>query len=345
MALAVFLMVVIGGVTRLTDSGLSMVEWRLLMGTLPPLSEQEWERVFSLYQEKTAQAKIVNPNMTLSEFKGIFFWEYIHRLWGRMLGVLFIVPFISFWVLGFLNSKFTKKLLIALVLGGSQGLLGWFMVKSGIGDDEAIRVSAYRLSAHLLLAFFLFAYLVWLTLEVFKPKLNKPGHSDVVTASWLLIALFTVQSLFGGFMAGIRGALSYPTFPKMNGEWIPSALWISEMGWQNIAENPAFVHFVHRILAGVLCIMTIYVWGVYRSYQTADGHYLYTKVLDVTLFVILVQFLLGVSVVLNSVGTISVSLGSLHQSVAVILLGCYTVLLYLSSGSSKVDINSSLQSR
>ena len=241
MALAVAAMVLIGGVTRLTESGLSMVEWRPLIGWLPPLSEAEWQRLFALYRE-TPEYRQVNFAIDLAGFRQIFWWEYIHRVWGRLLGVFFILPLIYFWLRGRIDRPARPRLLLLLALGGAQGLIGWWMVKSGLVDRPD--VSALRLTVHLGMALAIFALLVWLALDRLAPRAGR-----VSAGAWGLLALLALTMASGALVAGNHGGLIHNSFPLMEGGLWPSDYRSGE-GWLTDAlENPAAAQFHHRLLA------------------------------------------------------------------------------------------------
>ncbi len=326
MIIAIAVMVAIGGITRLTGSGLSMTDWRLIGGTIPPLTEEAWQEKFDLYQG-TPQHTIIHPDMTLEGFKGIFWWEYIHRMWGRMLGFLFFFPFVFFALKKCFDARRIKMLLIAFVLGGGQGLLGWFMVQSGLVDKPW--VSPVRLTAHLLMALFLLALLTWNRLEIASPHdslSRKPGSN--VWLKWgipIVTVLFVAQFAFGGVMAGMKAALDFPTFPLMNGQWVPSMLWREGFGWHNFFENSAFVQFVHRGLGTVVLLAGT--WLGWLGYQQVNGRwkYFFFALLASTW----IQFILGVITVISSRGGIPVSFGTLHQAGAIVLTIVLTVCMFV----------------
>ncbi len=212
-------MVIIGGITRLTDSGLSMSDWNLIMGTIPPTSEAEWIDTFEHYKE-FPQYQQLNKGMELEEFKAIFFWEYMHRLLGRMLGIVFLIPFLYFWARGYFDSKLLKRMFILLGLGALQGAMGWIMVKSGLVDIPY--VSHYRLALHLLLAFILIGFCLWYALDL---KYKSPESPRNITSLkkwlWVVGVLFFIQMIYGAFTAGLDAGYLYNTFPKMGGQWLP----------------------------------------------------------------------------------------------------------------------------
>ena len=239
-------MVVVGGVTRLTHSGLSIVEWQPIVGTLPPLSEAEWQQTFEKYQ-LTPEYRQVNQGMTLAGFKGIFWWEYFHRLLGRLIGVVFLVPLLWFIARRDIPPGYAWKLFGIFVLGGLQGAMGWYMVQSGLVDDP--RVSQFRLTAHLGLALAIFAAMFWVGLSLVHPR-----HATLASApqrsvrAWAIgvAALVFVMALSGGFVAGIRAGFAYNTFPLMNGHLIPPEIFMLEPWWRNFFWNMATVQFDHR---------------------------------------------------------------------------------------------------
>ncbi len=303
-------MVLIGGITRLTGSGLSMVDWHPLMGALPPLSEPDWLAVFERYKSSPQYVQ-VNHWMTLGDFKQIFFWEYFHRLFGRLIGVVFFVPWLYFTLRGQLRGQWAVRAFIAFVLGGLQGLLGWFMVKSGLVDVPA--VSHYRLAAHLSLAFFVGAYIVWLALDM-RPGGQRPGDRRLRRSGWALIGLLTVQIVYGAFMAGTRAGYMYRTWPDMHGVWVPGDVLAMSPAWLNLFENPDTINFVHRTLAWFVAGFAV--WLAIAAFRRADAtrHRVAAVLLGGG---VLVQFVLGVLTVLYGV---PVALGSAHQ------LGAYALL-------------------
>lgn len=339
MCLAIYLMVIIGGATRLTESGLSMVDWKPVTGVFPPMSQEKWEESFSAYRE-SPQFNIRFPDMTLSEYKTIFWWEYIHRLWGRLLGVFFAVPFFYFWIRGFFSSKLLKQLWIAFLLGGTQGLLGWYMVQSGLVDIPW--VSAYRLSVHLLLALFLFSFLEWLALNLWRDNEQARSEYEAMRQSSLfgklklfsivLMGILIVQLFYGGLMSGLRAAMSYPTFPLMNGAWVPEFIWTLEPGWRNLFENNGLVQLIHRVIGTALAMGCFIFWWI--SKPVLQGGFA-KGIRHALLGVVLLQFILGVITVINSKGSIPVGLGVLHQAGAVLLLAVMTGLNHLLLKNSK----------
>lgn len=321
----VWVMIIVGGVTRLTGSGLSMVDWRPIMGIIPPLNESEWQAAFDAYRQ-FPEYQQVNRGMSLEAFKGIFFWEYAHRVLGRMIGIIYFVPLVLLWALGHVEQRYRVRLVVALFLGGLQGLLGWYMVKSGLIDVP--RVSHYRLAAHLSLAMFIMCYLFWLILDL----ADVPRQAVTPRTRRLVYAVtgaVVLQILYGAFTAGLRAGYGYNTWPLMNGEFMSTAVFFMEPLWINFFESGATVQFIHRWLAVVVLGLAVWLWLSARqeSRQMAWAAAL-------LLGAILVQFAIGV---LTLVHVVPVSLGTLHQGWAVTVL---LALVYMTYASGKVPVPS-----
>ena len=300
-AAMIFFMIVLGALTRLTESGLSMVEWKPVTGWLPPLGEQAWQAELQKYLS-SPQGRLVNRGFTVAEFQQIFWLEYLHRLWGRLIGLAVALPLAWFWLRGRLTPALKPRLIALLVLGGLQGAVGWAMVASGLVDRPS--VSHYRLAAHLLLAVALYAYTVWLALELGAP----PGLADRRTsreAGGLIVFLFVVMT-FGALMAGLRAGSAHNTFPTMSGYWIPPGLFGLEPWWINTFENGTTVQFIHRWLATLLALGVLALSiRVRRREALAAGA------------MALVQFGLGAATILSGV---SIPIAVAHQAGAVLLL-------------------------
>ncbi len=307
-----FLIIIIGGLTRLTDSGLSMVDWRPLMGIFPPLSDEAWRIVFENYQE-TPEYKIVNKDMSINEFKFIFWWEWFHRFFARCIGIVFILPFIYFS----LKRKISKKLFLTLFLvflfGIFQAIIGWWMVKSGLSDDPY--VSAYRLAFHLTNALIIFAILFWATLNSFSLTIKKNKLNLIIALSFYFgLFLLFVTIISGAFMAGTHAGNSYNTFPLMNGQIIPDGYFINEYRFFNIFENTIAINFNHRWLA-VFTFIFIFVTNLYLL-LTVKNINLKFALITVIIFISL-QFILGI---LTLVYNVPILLASMHQTNSVLLL-------------------------
>ncbi len=313
----VFVMVVLGGFTRLTGSGLSMVDWRPLMGILPPMSDAEWQRVFEMYQQSPEFQK-VNSAFGLEEFKSIFWLEYLHRLLGRTIGLVFFVPFVYFLVRGYIQRHEWPKYLLMFILGGMQGLLGWYMVKSGLVDVP--RVSQYRLTAHLVAAFVIYAYMLWVALSLlFPPPANAAKH-PWYGRSLALITLISVTIVSGGFVAGLKAGKIYNTFPMMGDYWVPPGFFALEPFWRNFFDNMATVQFDHRWLAIATFVAVVIFWLRARK---ADMPARARPAVNALLHTAVLQVALGITTLLLGVPVI---LGATHQAVAMLL---FTVALYL----------------
>lgn len=315
----VFAMVVLGGVTRLTGSGLSMVEWDPLMGFIPPMNEAEWERVFSLYQASPEYQKI-NAGMDLDGFKRIFWFEFAHRVLGRTIGIAFLLPFLYFLARGMIRRPLVPKLVAMFVLGGMQGVLGWYMVKSGLVDNP--HVSQYRLTAHLSLALVIYAYMFWVALGLLSGQRQTgstaPPGLRLSAALLGLLAFVTIMS--GGFVAGLKAGFVYNTFPLMDGRWIPEAMFQQEPLWRNFFENMATVQFDHRLLATLTFLGVMAFWFIARRTISTPQARLGMHLL---LAAVVLQVTLGITTLLLYV---PVSLAAAHQAGALLLL---TALLFL----------------
>ena len=314
----VFAMVVVGGVTRLTRSGLSIVEWQPIAGTLPPLNPLEWQDAFLKYQQ-TPEFRKVNHAMSLDEFKGIFWWEYFHRLLGRVIGLAFLVPLLWFALRRRIDRPLGLKLMAIFVLGGLQGAMGWYMVMSGLVDDP--RVSQYRLTAHLGFAFLLFAAMLWVALDLLFRRADADSAWAPAglrrAATWLLGLVF-LMVLSGGLVAGIRAGAAYNTFPLMNGHVVPPEIMLLEPWYLNFFSNMATVQFDHRLLAWLLAVLVPWFWFATRRGGLPPRARLGANLM---LGMLVIQIALGISTLLLAV---PVPLGAMHQAGAMLL---YTAAL------------------
>jgi len=321
-AAMVFAMVVIGGITRLTESGLSIVEWKPLIGAIPPLSEADWQALFAKYQT-SPQYHQVNRSMTVDEFKTIFWWEYIHRLWGRLIGAVFLLPFLWFLARGHLRGGLAVRLGGIFGLGGLQGAMGWYMVASGLVDRP--EVSQYRLVAHLGLAVLIYALLFWQGLRLWRASSESPlplapsleGKGDKKTlrhGATILLALIALTMLAGGFVAGLDAGMIYNTFPLMEGRLVPPDYGLMQPWWHDWFENRATVQFHHRVLAiATLAAILVYAWRARPATQPTAIR----RAAIATVHLALVQVVLGIATLLL---VVPVSLGAAHQAGAMALL-------------------------
>ena len=314
--LMVYGMVILGGVTRLTGSGLSMVEWDPIFGIVPPLDAASWDQTFRLYQQSPEYQKI-NVGMDLAGFKRIYWFEYSHRVLGRTIGMVFLLPFLFFLARGWIQRPLIPKLVAMFVLGGLQGVLGWYMVKSGLVDNP--HVSQYRLTAHLGLAIVIYAYMLYVAFGLWfgEQRATLPGW--LRRSTWLLTGLVFVTILSGGFVAGLKAGFAYNTFPLMDGHWVPQVMFMQSPLWRNFFENIATVQFDHRLLATLVITAVAVLWlSARRSTLPASVR----TGLHLMLAAVLLQYGLGISTLLMHV---PVPLAAIHQAGALLLL---TVTLY-----------------
>ena len=310
----VFIMVVIGGITRLTGSGLSIVEWKPLMGAIPPLNESAWLDVFTKYQQ-SPEFKHVNHDMDLSGFKQIFFWEWFHRLWGRLIGMVYFLPFVYFLHQRQIPRKYMFSFIGFFLLGAAQGLMGWYMVKSGLVDNPA--VSQYRLAAHLFLAFLIFGLMLRMALRLgLAPHTKRLRYPPLRLHMIICFVSMTLTILWGAFVAGLDAGLIYNTFPLMAGGLWPSEIWHLSPFWINLFENHATVQFMHRLLAVTTAgILLSYVLRSYAFSKPKRSHWAFVSLAMATC----AQVSLGIATLLTQVHT---HIAVTHQAVAFILLGC-----------------------
>ncbi len=332
------LQILLGGITRLTGSGLSITEWNVITGTLPPLNEQQWLAEFDKYRQ-TPQYNLLNFDFTLKDFKFIFFWEWFHRFWARLIGVVFAVPFIVFLVQRRFKPEMIKPLLILFLLGALQGTIGWIMVASGLTGD-AIYVKPARLALHFVFALGLLSYTFWFALQLLVPKekyVFNPAAKKLLIA---ILVILVAQLTYGAFMAGHKAATAAPTWPDINGHIIPPGLFAGEHGLLNLAENKITVHFIHRGLAYILFVLVI-VFTI-RLYKV-QGSSVYRKSRTWPLALTIVQLVLGIVAVLKSVSIIPNYWGlfewmaQLHQLGAMLLLLSLVMLLYLLRDKGRIE--------
>jgi len=317
----VYAMVMIGGITRLTGSGLSIVKWDLWEGTIPPTNDTDWNHVFELYKQ-SPQFQKVNYDFTLADFKNIFWWEYIHRLLGRVIGIVFIVPFLYFWLTKKLDAVLFRRLIIIFLLGGLQGALGWYMVASGLIDNP--HVSPYRLATHLIAAFTVFGYIFWTALEYKQSHQASPppislSLRDLKTFrfSYVIFVLTILQIIYGAFVAGLKAGFAYNTFPLMEGKFFPEGLFLN-----GITDNITTVQFIHRMLAYIITACIIYLWWRCRK-ETSSWLRQSTNIL---LLAVALQFLLGVITILS---VVNIYAAILHQTGAFLLFAAFIKHLHL----------------
>jgi len=326
----IMIQVLLGGITRLTGSGLSITEWKPLLGTLPPLNEQQWNEAFENYR-KIAQYKILNSSFTLHDFKFIFFWEWLHRVWARLIAAAFVIPFVVFIIQKRFKKEMIKPMIILFLLGALQGLVGWIMVMSGL-NEENIYVSHYRLAIHFILALGLLCYVFWFALELLIPAEKKVFNPSLKKFTGWLIVILVIQLIYGAFMAGLKAATFAPTWPDINGSFFPHG-GLSSSGLLQFFDNPLMVQFIHRSLAYIIFIL-VFAWWM-RARKIDSPFFQKTNWLPLSL--VMVQVLLGIFTVLNSYYRNSLLLlGAAHQFVAMLLLLSIVFEFYLLNSNKKL---------
>lgn len=321
-AAVVYIMIVVGGVTRLTRSGLSMVEWDPIMGIIPPIGEAAWLEVFEKYRKSPEYLK-VNTGMSLDAFKGIFYWEYGHRVLGRVIGLIYFIPFAYFLIKNKIPREWVGRLFLVLVLIGLQGLMGWYMVKSGLVDVP--RVSQYRLTAHFGLALVIFSLMLWFAMDFLRgnSRANHASSAYLKSTAVVLIVVFTMM-LSGGFVAGTKAGYIINTFPLMNGQWLPDGMLGIDPVWLNAFENPITIQFIHRVMAVFVIFSVIISFSIAfkQRFKTMNS---------IVIFVMLVQVNLGIMALVMKV---PVALGAAHQAGAVALLSAALYVAHIARKSS-----------
>jgi heme a synthase len=307
----VFAMAIIGAITRLTESGLSITEWAPIKGALPPLSDHDWQKAFDDYRQ-IPQYQILNKGMSLEEFKTIYFWEWIHRLWGRLIGLVYALPFFFFLITKKIPVALQGRLWLILLLGGLQGFIGWFMVQSGL--SERTSVSPYRLAMHLSLALIIYSFLIWTIADI-----RRQSTAIICGASFCLkrhnvVTLFflALTIIWGAFVAGLDAGHAYNTFPLMAGHYMPPEVWTLSPVWLNFFENTAMVQFIHRNLAYITFFLAVSL--AFRLWHVRGPLQRYGHLVGATA---LLQLLLGIGTVISGV---DITLATLHQGGAILLL-------------------------
>ena len=321
----IIIQTLLGGVTRLTGSGLSITKWNPLFGILPPLNAQQWNDAFDHYKQ-IGQFKYMNSTYTLSDFKSIFFWEWLHRFWARMLGIVFAVGFVYFLVKKYFDAKMIKPFIILFLLGGLQGLIGWVMVASGLNDSH-LYVDHIKLALHFVSAMILACYTLWFALQLLIPEEKRIADKKLRSFTLVIILLLFVQLTYGAFMAGLKAAMAAPTWPTINGMWWPDGLMA-----RSFINDKIAVHFMHRGIAYILLTLLIF-WFFAASRKAGTSLLSTTKwwpfllvLLQVTLGIVTV--LCAPMMVLGKFGTFEV-LAEMHQLVAMFLLMSLVVNLYV----------------
>lgn len=321
--------ILLGGVTRLTGSGLSITEWDVITGSLPPMNDQQWMQEFNKYKQ-TPQFLILNSDFTLQDFKFIYFWEWFHRFWARLIGVVFAIPFIIFLVQRRFKEEMVKPLLILFLLGALQGAVGWIMVASGL-TGNAIYVKPTRLMLHFILALGLLCYTFWFAMQLLVAEEKRIINGSLKKLTWSIIIVLVFQLAFGALMAGHKAATAAPTWPDINGQIIPDGMFSMD-GWLDLIENRITIHFIHRSLAYILLILiVIWTWKANRSTTST----LFSKTKWLPLILVLIQVVLGILSVLLSLRIVPNQWGvfewmaQFHQLIAMFLLLSLTWMIYL----------------
>ena len=329
----IFFQIVLGGITRLTGSGLSITKWDIVFGSIPPLTTEDWQIAFDMYKQTPQFAK-VNSLMDLEAFKMIYFWEYIHRLWARLMGFVFIIPFLFFLFKGWFTPLLKKQLLIVFLLAVLVASFGWIMVASGLINRPW--VNAYKLSFHLILAVILYGYLLWTFLSYSVTDFSVNASQRLSRFIGIFFTVVFIQIYVGGVMSGMKAGMYFPTWPDMNGAFLPDYLWMGKnWTWDNFVHYdqdrfmPGWVQFIHRLLAYMVALMGLL--GIYFFHK--DQNMKIRLWMLLTFFVVLLQVLLGISTVVGSKGMTPVNLGVLHQMGAMGVFTCALVLFYYTKRS------------
>lgn len=310
--LVLFALVVVGGATRLTDSGLSITEWKPIHGVIPPLSVAEWQEELEKYRQ-IPEYQEINKGMSMEAFKVIYWWEWAHRFLARFVGLIFAVPLVVFWVSGRLQSALKPRLLILLALGGLQGFIGWWMVASGL--TERTDVSQYRLATHLTLAAIIFAGVMWVARGL-APHQTQRASSQTKTGAMLLTLMVLLQIYVGGLVAGLNAGYSFNTWPMMDGRLVPDQLLLLEPVWRNFFENPKTVQFMHRMLAYLIFIAAfVHVWRTIMREGAGETHSRRAVVLAA---LVTCQAMIGI---MTLVLQVPLGWGLAHQGMGLIILG------------------------
>ncbi len=324
--------VLLGGITRLTGSGLSITEWKPIMGAMPPVGEAEWQQVFYKYQQ-IAQYKYINQHFTLSNFKFIFFWEWFHRLWARLIGVVFLIPFIYFLIKKYFKTWMVVPLVILFLLGALQGAIGWIMVQSGLNDND-VYVNHIRLAAHFMAAMVLICYALVFGLKLVVNKADRIAQPVLLRGAIVITVLVCIQLIFGAFMAGLKAAASAPTWPDINGMILPGGIFSNGGFFYNIVHNKITIHFIHRTLAYIITFFIIIWWFNAKGVSASPT---FNKAKNLTFFLVITQVCLGIFTVLSSNKIVAGKFGTfewlaeIHQLTGMLLLLSLVAVIYIAA--------------
>ena len=323
----IMVLILIGGITRLTGSGLSITEWEPVKGMIPPHTDKDWNDAFESYKQ-IGQYQYLNADFTLSDFKSIFFWEWFHRFWARLIGIVFLIGFVYFFIKNYFDKGMIVPFIILFFLGGLQGAIGWIMVASGLNPDD-VYVGHIELAAHFTMALILLTYTLWFALKMWVPANQRYANNKLHYFTLVIIAVLFIQLPFGAFMAGLKAAAAAPTWPDINGTWVPENL--SGKSW---VSDPVNVHFFHRQIAYLLATL-IFFWFGNAIYKLRQGTALFRKVYFWPFVLFILQVLLGIFTVLTVTGNPPDMMGRFqlialaHQAVAMLLLVSLVVNLYV----------------
>ncbi|HXR83874.1 MAG TPA: COX15/CtaA family protein [Hanamia sp.] len=326
--LGVFMLIVqivLGGITRLTESGLSITEWNPITGALPPLNTAQWQAEFAKYKG-TDQFRYIHADFSLSDFKFIFFWEWFHRTWARLMGIVFLVGFFYFLIKKQLKKDMVIPFIILFLLGAVQGAIGWIMVASGL-VPERLFVDHIKLATHFMTALVLLCYTFWFALSISVPREMKIINKPLRNFTWIILMILFFQLIYGAFMAGLHAATAAPTWPSINGYWIPDVMNRLSPSWKNLIDNKITIQFIHRGLAYTLLVLIII--GSLKA-RKVRGTPLFSKMKFIPLMLVLLQVALGITTVLTSpYGNNLVWFGVAHQLVAILFLMSVVFMLYI----------------
>ena len=323
--LMIIIQVLLGGVTRLTGSGLSITKWNPIFGILPPLNDKQWNDAFDGYK-RIGQFKLQNSYYTISDFKSIFFWEWLHRFWARMLGIVFLVGFVYFLIKKYFDREMVIPFIILFILGGVQGLVGWIMVASGL-NNTSLHVDHIRLAIHFISAMLLACYTFWFALQLLIPNEKRIIDNKLRNFTVILISFLTLQLIYGAFMAGLKAATMAPTWPTINGSWIPA-----NFSSNSLISDPLNIHFIHRTLAYIILILII-AWYMMAGKKNQSG--ILSKTRNWPILLVCAQVALGILTVISA-GTIDITkfgqfqvFAELHQLTAMFLLMSLVLNFYV----------------
>lgn len=336
--------VLLGGITRLTGSGLSITEWKPIMGAMPPMGEAEWQQAFYKYQQ-IAQYKYLNQHFSLDNFKFIFFWEWFHRLWARLIGVVFLIPFIYFLQKKYFKNWMVVPLVILFLLGAMQGAIGWIMVQSGLNDND-VYVNHIRLAAHFMAAMVLICYALVFGLKLVINQANRTSQPALLRGAIVITVLVCIQLVFGAFMAGLKAAATAPTWPDINGMILPGGLFSNGGFFNNIAHNKITIHFIHRTLAYIITLFIIIWWFYAKQVSTSPA---FNTAKNLTFFLVITQVCLGIFTVINGnrivVGKFGAFewLAEMHQLTGMLLLLTLVAVIFI-AGKKQTAVKKNLVS-